>query len=96
MKKRSIIGIVFYVVLIGLFLAWIFGAFSPKMDDLKLSDITSMISNEEVDSFIINGNTIQLKLKAPKGDKTSFRATIGDPEGFLVEAPFERDRRMCM
>ena len=85
MKKRSIIGIAFYVVLIGLFLAWIFGAFSPKMDDLKLSDITSMISNEEVDSFIINGNTIQLKLKTPKGDKTSFRATIGDPEGFLSQ-----------
>lgn len=95
MKKSRIIGIVIYVVLIGLFLAWIFGAFDPRMDDLKLSDINSLIREEKVESFRINGNTIEIKLKAPEDGKLSLRASIGDPESFLNQLQAELDRQVA-
>ena len=58
MKKRNKIGVILYIAVIGLFLAWIFGAFDAKMDDLSYSDIKSLIYDQKVESFEIEGSTI--------------------------------------
>ena len=94
MKKRSKIGVIIYIAVIGLFLAWIFGAFNPKTDDLSYSDIKSLIYSEKVESFDIEGSTIYLELNAPEDGKTSLRASIADPEGFLSQMQPELDRQI--
>ena len=95
MKKRSKIGVIIYIVVIGLFLAWIFGAFDVKMDDLSYSDIKSLIYNQKVESFEIKGSTIYLTLKAPEDGKTSLKATVADPEGFLDQMRTELDSQVA-
>ena len=94
MKKRSKLGVIIYIALIGLFLAWIFGVFDPKMDDLSYSDIKSLIYSEKVEKFDIEGSTIHLKLKASEDGKTSLTASIADPEGFLSQMQTELDRQV--
>ena len=94
MKKRSKIGVIIYIAVIGLFLAWIFGVFEPRMDDLSYSDIKSLIYSQKVESFDIEGNTIYLELKAPEDGKTSLRASISDPEGFLSQMQAELDKQV--
>ena len=94
MKKRNKIGVILYIAVIGLFLAWIFGAFDAKMDDLSYSDIKSLIYDQKVESFEIEGSTISLKLKAPEDGKTNLLAKIADPEGFLSQMQAELDSQV--
>ena len=94
MKKRNKIGVILYIAVIGLFLAWIFGAFDAKMDDLSYSDIKSLIYDQKVESFEIEGSTISLKLKAPEDGKTNLVAKIADPEGFLSQMQAELDSQV--
>ncbi len=95
MKKRSKFGVVIYFVLLGLFLAWIFGAFDPKDDNLSYSDIKTLIYSQNVESFQIDGNTIRLNLIVPVDGKSSLRTSIADPEGFLDQMQPELDKQVA-
>ena len=93
MKKRSKIGVIIYIALLGLFLAWILGVFDAKGDGLTYSDVKDLIYQEKVESFEINGSTISLTLRVPENSKSKLTATLADPEGFLAQMQPELDRQ---
>ncbi len=83
MKKRNIVPIIIYVVLLALLFAWILGMFNPKDDGLSLSQVQALIYEQKVESFVVDGTTIVLKLKAPIDGKNELWATLANPDGFM-------------
>ncbi len=85
MKKRSIISVILYIVILGLLFSWILGVFNLSASSLQYSQIKELFQKEQVASFVVEGNTIQLNLNTPYEGKTKLKTTLADPEGFHEE-----------
>ncbi len=85
MKKRKIISIAVYAVILILMFSWMLGLFGVGNDDLTYSQIVSLFQQEQVSSFVVEGNYIQLKLHSEYNGKTTLTAVLSDPDGFRQE-----------
>ena len=85
MKKRRILPVIIYMAVLVLLFAWILGVFNPKDDGLSLSQVQDLIYDGKVESFVINGSTITLQLKAPVDGKDALRATLANPDAFMEQ-----------
>ena len=85
MKKRFNFSILIYVGLLLLLFSWLLNVFGSGTDGLTYSDIMGLFRKEAVSSFVVDGNTIHLKLNQPYQDKLELSASIADPEGFHEE-----------
>ena len=81
MKKRIHFSIFIYigilVLLFTLLLNWFGGS-----NDLAYSDVLKLLQQEQVSSFVVDGNVITLELHQPYEGKTKVSATLADPVGF--------------
>ncbi|MBE6981779.1 MAG: ATP-dependent zinc metalloprotease FtsH [Ruminococcaceae bacterium] len=64
-----------------------FGLFDTPDDGLTYSDVVALIETEQVESFVLEGDTLTLNLrkKHPQLEKTKLTATIAYPESFMEE-----------
>ena len=85
MKKRSIITIVIYVGILSLLFSWALGIFGGPADDLTYSQIVDLFEKQQVESFVVDGNTITLKLHNPYSGKTELECSIADADSFRQE-----------
>ena len=85
MKKRKIFSIVLYIAVLVLLFSWTLGVFGDGTDGLAYSQIISLFENEQVRSFVVEDNVIQLALHEPIDGKSIFTATISDSESFRRE-----------
>ncbi len=85
MKKKSIVTLVIYLALMGLFFAWITGVFAGNGDDLPYSGVVKLLKDGQVKSFEVEGHQIQLELHNPYNGKTSVSSTLSDVELFRQE-----------
>ena len=85
MKNRKLIGIIIYAVVLILMFAWMLGLFGIGTDDLTYSQIISLFQQEQVSSFVVKGNQIQLKLHSEYDGKTILNGVLSDPDGFRQE-----------
>ena len=83
-KRKSIVLIVYIAVLIFAF-AWMMGIFSFDSDELTYSQVVSLFNEEQVKSFTMVGEEIQLVLHTPIDGETVFKTTIADQESFRAE-----------
>ena len=85
-KRKNFAGIL-YLLLLILLAAWLFGFFDAPDDGLNYSDVVALIETEQVESFVLDGETLTLKLreKHPQLEKTKLTATIAYPESFMEE-----------
>ena len=85
-KRKNFAGIV-YLLLVLLLAAWLFGFFASQDDGLTYSDVVALIESEQVESFVLDGETLSLKLREahPELGKTQLTATIAYPEAFMEE-----------
>ncbi len=85
MKKRSVFGVIIYVLILGLILSWMLGLFSLNTGDISYSGILELFEKEQVKSFTVQQQKIYLELHEPYNGKTSLTATMADAESFRRE-----------
>ena len=82
MKKRKTITIIIYVAILALTFSWMLGLFGGRNDQISYSQIVNLFRQEQVKSFVVEGDMIQLKLHTPYNEKTVLTTQLADPEGF--------------
>ena len=85
LKKRKLLTLIIYAAVLILAFSWMMGAFSPREDDLVYSDVISLFRNEQVKSFVVEDNHIQMNLHTPLDGKDSLLVVIANPDGFRQE-----------
>ncbi len=85
MKKRSVFGVIIYVLILGMILSWVLGLFNLNTNDISYSGILELFEKEQVKSFTVQQQQIYLELHEPYNGKTSLTATMADAESFRRE-----------
>ncbi len=85
MKKPSFLSIVVYLVILGLLLVWSMGLFGDGTDNLTYSQIVALFQDEQVKSFTVEDDLIQLELHTPVNGKNSLVCKLADRGSFRRE-----------
>ena len=85
MKNRRIFSLLLYVAALILLFSWALGVFGDGTDGLTYSQVVSLFEGEQVRSFVVEDNIIQMHLHTPIDGKSVFTATIADSESFRRE-----------
>ena len=85
MKKRNIISVVLWLVLLALAFSWMLGLFGLGDDDLTYSEVVRLFREEQVRSFTVEDQRIQLKLHDPYEGELTIVTSLADPESFRSE-----------
>ena len=85
MKKIKPLTLIIYaVVLIGAF-SLILNLFGTRADNVPYSQMITLFKQEQVKSFVVEENLIQLQLHAPYKGKSTLTINLADPESFRQE-----------
>ncbi len=85
MKQRRLLPLILYVMVLALLVSWLLGVFGRSDDGLTYSDVITMFKQEQVQSFVVEGNSITMYLHAPVQGKQQLTAHLADPEGFRTQ-----------
>ncbi len=85
MKKRSIFPIILYAGILMLLFSWVLGFFGAGKDDLSYSQVVDLFKNEQVKSFTVQEQQIELSLHEAYNGKTKLVCDLADPESFRQE-----------
>ena len=84
-NRKQQFSLVLYLLVLMLLMSWALGVFSGGADDLSYSDIVTLFENEQVKSFVVSENVIQLELHTPIDGETELTEHLADPESFRAE-----------
>ena len=82
MKKRKFLSLPIYLLVLILVFSIIMAVFGNYTDDLTYSQILELFEKEQVKSFVVKENKIQLELHAPYEGKDSLICNLADPGAF--------------
>ena len=85
MNKQRTISLLIYVVVLVALLSWLSGAFGTTRSSIPYSTVVELFEAEQVKSFVVQNQTITLKLNTPYAGKTQISTTLADPESFRAE-----------
>ena len=85
MKTRKFLPFVVYIVVLFLLFSWISGAFGMGRDNLAYSQIVELFKNEQVKSFTVQGDKIQLELHEPYKGEKKLVCSLGDQSIFHAD-----------
>ena len=85
MKNRRIVTIILYVAILAIAFSWMLGIFGNSDSGLTYSQVIDLFKQENVRSFVVDGNAIYLELHNPYRGEISLIATISDPDLFRQE-----------
>ena len=85
MKKRSLFSVLLYVGVLALVLSLVLGLFNLGQDDLTYSQIVELFNKEQVKSFVVEEQTITLRLHNNYNGKDKLTCPLADPESFRQE-----------
>ena len=85
MRKRRIFPILVYMLILYLLVNWVTGGFGEKKTKLSHNEIVELFEMEQVKSFVIEGNEIELKLHDTYDGKSKLLCNLGDPDYFLQQ-----------
>ena len=85
MKNRKSIPLIIYLVVMAVAFTWISGLFTPSGNTIPYSQVVSMFEQEQVKSFVVQGDTLTMTLHTPIDGKNSVVTTLANPEGFQQE-----------
>ncbi|MBQ8748541.1 MAG: ATP-dependent zinc metalloprotease FtsH [Oscillospiraceae bacterium] len=74
--------VIIYVAILALAFSWILGLFGESKDAVPYSQIIALFHQEQVKSFVVEGEYIRLNLHTPYNGKTVLTTQLADPEGF--------------
>ena len=84
-NRKQQFSLVLYLLVLMLLMSWALGVFNGGADDLSYSDIVTLFENEQVKSFVVSENVIQLELHTPIDGETELTEHLADPESFRAE-----------
>ena len=84
MKKRKPLVIIIYIVILALAFGLILSLFNWG-DDLTYSEVTTLLRNGQVESFVVKDTTITLELYEKYNGKTKLTGDIADQAAFRQE-----------
>ena len=85
MKKTRIIPLLIYAALLFLIFSWASNGFGLNRDKLSHTEIVELFEEENVKSFTIQGNLIELKLHGTYDGESTLLCTLGDPDYFRAQ-----------
>ena len=85
MKKRNLISILLYVLILALVFSFLIRVLQPQNDGLSYSQVVSLLEDGKVKAFVVQGDTITLQLSEPYAGKTMLTAALSDVERFRQE-----------
>ena len=85
MRNRKLMPVLVYIVLLVLLYSWISGGFGMGETKLSHTQITELFAAEQVKSFVIQGNKIELTLHTPYEGESTILCSMGDPDFFLEQ-----------
>ena len=84
MRNNRLFPLLIYAAIMILLMSWGLGLFGDA-GEIPYSKVVELLRSEQVKSFVVEGNTIQLELHTPLNGETSVTATLADPDGFRQE-----------
>ena len=85
MRKRRFFPVPLYLLILVLVLTIIFNIFGNRLDDLSYSEIIDLFHAENVKSFTVEENTIELVLHEAREGKKELTCNLADPQAFFAE-----------
>ena len=85
MRNRKMMPVLVYIVLLVLLYSWLSGGFGMGETKLSHTQITELFAAEQVKSFVIQGNKIELTLHTPYEGESTILCSMGDPDFFLEQ-----------
>ena len=85
MKKRNLLPVLIYLIVMVLLMTWLSGGFGGSRDGLTYSQILELFRQEQVKSFVVEEQTIILELHNPYQGETELSCNLADPEQFRQE-----------
>ncbi len=85
MKNRKIIPLLVYLLMLFLIMSWITNGFGLGQTDLSHTQLVALFEQQEVRSFVIQGNLIELKLHGTYNGDKELLSSLGDPDYFLAQ-----------
>ena len=85
MKNRKPPIMIIYVVILLLVFGWMLRIFGDSSRGLTYSQVVNLFRQEQVRSFIVEEDTIYLKLHTPVDGELEFSGTVADAESFRRE-----------
>ena len=82
MKKRKVFTIILYIAILGLAFSWMLGLFAGGNDKISYAQIVKLFRDEQVKSFVVEGDQITMQLHTPFSGKTTLTTKLADPDGF--------------
>ena len=85
MKNRSNFGFIVYLAALLLLFSWVSNAFGLGMDNVSYSQIVELFEAEQVKSFVVQGQQIQLNLHTPVDGEDKLLCMLADEQAFREE-----------
>ena len=85
MNNRKFLPLLIYMAALVLVLSWASGLLSPNRNAVPYSRVLSLFEQEQVRSFVVEGDSLTLYLNSPYEGKTTLSTTLGDPDAFRRE-----------
>ena len=82
MKNRRILPLVIYLVILCVAFSWLSGIFTQTGNAIPYSKVLTLFREEQVKSFIVQGDLLTLELNSPYNGETTVSTTLSDPDGF--------------
>ena len=92
MKKRNIVSILVYVVIIAIALFWILNLFGGAAE-VSYAQAVRLIREEKVDSFYVSEDVLYLQLKESYNGQNELTAPMAQLDAFREELGAEIDRQ---
>ena len=85
MNNRKFFPLLMYMAVLVLVLSWASGLLGQNRNAIPYSRVLSLFEQEQVRSFVVEGDTLTLYLNSPYEGKTTLSTTLGDPDAFRRE-----------
>ena len=84
MKQRKSLSLIVYLVILAVALSMLSSLFTPSGNSVAYSQVLELFHQEQVKSFLLEGDQITMDLYNPYNGKTTVTTALGDAEGFLA------------
>ena len=85
MKKKSVFSVVIYVIVLVVVFSLILSMFATGKGDLTYSQVLEQFQQENVTSFEVDGNLLEMNLREAVGGKKKVTHRLADPDAFRQE-----------
>lgn len=85
MKNRRFIPLIVYLVVLIAIFTWAKELLNKEVNQIPYSEIVELFQQEQVRSFVVEDDLIELNLYTPYNGETTLVAALAEPEFFLEE-----------